>query len=113
MERIHKHRNFLRLLVHFRSDRRRRNQEVVKASRAEICAVCELVKNLLHNPTLNIKLDNTQKTALKRHQKLLKKLINRQVDSEHKRKILQKGAGAFLLPLVLSLVGPVVSKLLK
>ena len=113
MERIRKHRNFLRRLVHFRSNSQRRNQEVAKANRAELCAVCELVKNLIHNPSLNIKLNEEQKASLKRHQKLLKKLINRQIDSERKRKILQKGAGGFLLPLVLSLVGPVVSKLLK
>jgi len=111
MERIRKHRDFLQRLVRLGKDRRKRSREVGRASQGELCAVCELVKNLLHNPHLNIQLDEQQRKVLRRHRRALKELISRRVSGDRKRRILQRGAGGFLLPLVLGLVGPIVSKL--
>ena len=113
MDRIRKHYGFLRRLVKYRADRRRRNRELEQANRGELCALCEVIKNLLHNPSLQIRLSRRQRERLRRHRKLLQKLLDRQVNGDEKRHLLQRGAGGFLLPLILGLVGPVVSKLLQ
>jgi|SRR6185437_75672 len=113
MERLRKHRDFLRRLFTARKLGRQRNIVISRANNAEVCAVCELIKNLLHNPTLHIRLSAVQKKELKRHRRLLEALIKRATPSEKKRRILQKGAGGILLPLVLGLVAPLVTRLLK
>jgi hypothetical protein len=111
MERIRKHRTFLQQLIRGKRPAQR-TQLIRQASNAQLCVVCELVKNLLHNGELNIKLTDRQRRQLRKHRTELEALIDRKVPSKSKRKILQKGRG-FLLPLLLGLVGPVVSRLIS
>ena len=112
MDRIRKHRIFLRRLLRHRSNRSRRNKDIEGATKSEVCAICEIVKNLVHNEHLNIHPSDRSQRLLKKHRRLVEKLIARKVNSDSKRRILQKGAGGFLLPLLLGLVGPVVNRLL-
>jgi hypothetical protein len=86
-------------------------KEVVKqSSDAELCAVCELVKNLIHNPALNV--GEREREQLKQHKKQIRALIDRRVPKRKKRRILQRG-GNVLLPLIIGLVGPLISRLIQ
>jgi hypothetical protein len=85
-------------------------REVKQASDSELCAICELVKNLIHNPALN--LGERERELLKKHKKQLRTLIDRHIPKGRKRSILQRG-GNLLLPLIISLVGPLISRLIK
>jgi hypothetical protein len=107
MDRIRKHRQFLRSLV----DKRNNPIKAVKqASDPELCAICELVKNIIHNPTL--KVGDQERELLRKHKKQLRALINRHVPKGKKRSILQRG-GNVLLPLIISLIGPLISRLIQ
>ena len=113
MDRIVKNKEFLARLQHVKSNKKQRNSQLQHATAGEVCSICELVKNLLHNPSLQVKLNSRQRTILRKHQRSLKSLINRSVSQGKKKKILQTGGGGFLLPLILGLVGPAINKLLR
>jgi hypothetical protein len=87
--------------------------EIARASDAELCAVFELIKNLVHNESLQLQLSAGQRRLLKRHRNQLRQLIDRKVPKGKKRRLLllQKGGGAFL-PAVLGLLAPLIGKLL-
>jgi hypothetical protein len=107
MERLRKHRQFLRRLLDKRNNPKR---EVKQATDSELCAICELVKNLVHNPALNV--GEQERQLLKQYEKQIRLLINRHVLKKKKRSILQRG-GNVLLPLIISLVGPLISRLIQ
>lgn len=109
MNRVQRHRRFIGDLFRSKS-RANQLRQVRKSSDPQLCAVCEIVKNVLHNPALNLRLSTDQKLALHRYRKRLRELIDRRVPKERKRRILQSGRG-FLLPLLASLAAPIVSKI--
>ncbi len=90
--------------------KRDRVRQIREANNSQLCAVCEIVKNLLRNPTLGIELDPTQRNLLRRNRRQLERLISQRSSSDEKRKILQRGGG-FLLPLIAALAAPVLSKI--
>jgi predicted nucleic-acid-binding protein len=112
MERIKKHKDFLKQLFESKDNKRERVRQIKNAKKSEICTICEIVKNLLHNPSLSIKLTPEQRHTLKLFSKNLRALVDRKVSIERKKNILHRGRG-FLLPIIASLVGPVLSKLLQ
>jgi|SRR5277367_122446 len=69
-----------------------------------IKALSEIAYNLLRG---NVTLSKTQKRKLQKHKTLLRSLACKQNTCTHKRKIIQRGGGAFL-PLLLA---PVISLL--
>lgn len=109
MYRIKKHKNFIKYITS--ANRKQRQNSIKEASKAEICSICEIVKNIVHNKHLNLKLSPKQKRELFAHKKEIKNLIDKHIPLTRKRRILQKGAG-FFLPLILSLAGPILGKLL-
>jgi RNA polymerase-interacting CarD/CdnL/TRCF family regulator len=112
MERVRKHRKFLQHLIS-NGDLVRQNEKSIRgANRGEICTICELVKNLLKNPSLKLNLSGEEKQLLLEHRELLEELINRRIPLKRKKRILQRGAG-ILIPLVLTLMGPILNKLLQ
>jgi hypothetical protein len=104
MDRIRKHRGFLKRLLQQRDNIAAK--EVSKISDPQLCVICELVKNLIHNPAL--KLGERERKLLEKHEKEIRALIDRRVPKRKKRKILQKGAGV-LLPIILGLIAPIIS----
>jgi hypothetical protein len=108
MDRISKHRGFLRRLLQQKDNIEAK--EVAKISDQQLCVICELVKNLVHNPAL--KLGERERELLEKHEKQIRELINRRVPKKKKRKILQKGAGV-LLPLILGLIAPIISRIIS
>ncbi|HUR98251.1 MAG TPA: hypothetical protein VMZ26_09335 [Pyrinomonadaceae bacterium] len=81
-----------------------------RSTTSQLCTVCEIVKNLLHNPTLNLKLDERQLRALKSRRAKLRKLADRRTSHDEKRRILQSGRGV-LLPLLASIAAPLIARL--
>jgi hypothetical protein len=138
MERVKKHRNFLHRLLRVKGDRHQRDQHIQQANTAEICTICEVVKNLLRNPTLNVQPTPLQRQILKAHKREIGELIDRSVPVERKRHILlrrrrqqkqggsqqktsrrggagakqQCGKGFPLLPLLISLAAPVLQRVI-
>jgi RNA polymerase-interacting CarD/CdnL/TRCF family regulator len=108
--RLQKHREFIKRLLRLKDNEAERVEHIRRARSGEICTVCEIVKNLLRNPSLRLQLTDSQRRTLKQFRKQLNDLIDRRVPTERKRKILQRGRG-FIIPLIASLAGPVLSKL--
>ena len=104
---MHKHRAFITSLLQ-NTDEGRRSQ-IRQATVSELCAVCEIVKNLLRNPTLRLKLKPAQRRILRRNREHLEKLIGREVSVDKKRRLLQRGG--FLLPLIATLAVPILSRI--
>lgn len=113
MDRVRKHAPYIRRL--FKEPAKKRRLLINRASKGEICSVCEIVKNVVHNPALNLKLVERKKQALRSHRKAIQNLISRRVPTERKRKILQSGKGGplALIPLIASVAGPIISSLLN
>lgn len=110
MERLKKHKKFVQNLLS--NNQVNNKKDISKATRGEICTICEIVKNLLQNQQLNVNLNQEEKKLLNEHRKHLEELISRKVTLKRKKRILQKGAGLFL-PLIITLMGPILSKLLN
>ena len=71
--------------------------------------VCEVCLNLLKG---NIPLYKPQKVKLRRHRNIIKRLARKVKNIKHKKKLLLKGTGVFL-PLLFSVIGPLLSKLVS
>ena len=112
MERLRKHRKFLQNLLLHRAHKRKVKRSLEKANSGEVCVICEVVKNLVHNPQIAKQLSEKQRKQLHKHKRQIRKLIDRQVSGKKKRNILQSGAGGVLLPLILGIVAPIISRLL-
>jgi hypothetical protein len=72
-------------------------------------AVCEIADNTLKG---NVRLSSQQKSRLARYKKVLRKLARRGENWKIKKRVLIQKGGA-LIPLLLPLLGGVLSSLLK
>ena len=73
--------------------------------------ICEICLNMVKRV---IPLKTDQKRKLRRHSNIIRKLVRKvktNKNLKHKKKLLQQGGGVFL-PLLFSVVGPLLSKLL-
>ena len=113
MERVQKHSQFLRELIRSRHNKKKRSEKIRQATKGQICTVCEVVKNVIHIPILGIKLGEARRRKLARQRKKIDQLISRQVPEIQKRQILQQQrGGGIILPLILSLAAPFLSRLI-
>src|ERR1700755_1641562 len=85
-----------------------RRQLIVEDEKLTKC-VCEVCLNLLKG---NIPLYKPQKVKLRRHRNIIKRLARKVKNIKHKKKLLLKGTGVFL-PLLFSVIGPLLSKLVS
>jgi hypothetical protein len=87
-------------------------QNVRKATGGEICAICEVVKNVRHNPQIPVRLTERQRETLRSNRSRLDKLIQRTSSAQQKKKILlqQSGRGV-LLPVIAALLPPILERL--
>ena len=108
MERIRKHSSFLNKLVKSKQKRK----SIREASKGEICTVCEVVMNIVHNPSLNLKPTPRERQVLNNNISALRKLIDKRTPVHKKKEILQKGSGV-IIPLIAALAGPILNRLLK
>lgn len=70
--------------------------------------ICEVCLNLLKG---NVPVNKHQKKKLRRHKNIIRKLSRNVKNIKNKKKLLQKGGGVFL-PLLFSIIGPIISKLI-
>ena len=112
MDRLRKHRKFLQNLLLHREHKDKVKKSVKEASKGELCVICEVIKNLVHNREIGEQLSEEQREQLRKHRKQIQKLINHQVSSKKKKGILQRGAGGFHLPLILAIAAPIISHLI-
>jgi len=112
MGRLTQHRAFVKALLRSKDNSKLTSKHIKKATSAEICTVCEIIKNFLQNPNLQINLTQKQKNLLKKHRRQLNRLLDRQIPVGKKRRILQTGKGV-VLPLILGLVAPILNKILS
>jgi len=104
MKRLRRNLDFLQL--YRKGDKQFRKNLLKKATKEHINTVCECAHNTLCG---NIPLSSAQKSKLAKHKALLRKLGNRRIALQKKRKLLVQKGGA-LLPL---LIGPILSALLS
>jgi hypothetical protein len=112
MKRLRKHSEFIRRLLQLSDNKSGRVKHIKQATGGEICTVCEIVKNLLRNPSLKLHLSSSERRTLRNFRQHLETLIDRRVPLDRKRKILHHGRG-FIIPLIASLAGPILSKLMS
>jgi neutral trehalase len=110
-KRTNAHKNFLKQLL-LKDNGANSSKRIKAASRGEICSFCEVVKNVVHNPSLGIQPTPRLKQELQTHSKDIRKLISRSVKLQEKKRILQKGKG-FIIPLIAALAGPILNKILQ
>jgi hypothetical protein len=72
-------------------------------------SICEIADNTLKG---NVKLNSKQKSRLSRHKKVLRRLARKGANWKAKKRILVQKGGA-LIPLLLPLLGGVLSSLLQ
>jgi len=85
-----------------------RRRLIVEDEKLTKC-VCEICLNLIKG---NIPLNKPQKVKLRPHKKIIRKLARKVKNLKNRKKLLQKGAGVFL-PLLFSVIGPLLSKLVS
>ena len=103
MERLRKNASTLKLLHKAKPSLRK--AILTKASHELIRCICDCALNVLHR---NIAITPHCKRKLSRHKASLRKLTDKKVSLNTKRKILQGG----FLPLILSALAPLVGKIL-
>jgi len=108
MSRISKHGAFLQYLV--QANPKERKKLIKNASKVEINSVCEVCKNILAG---RIPLKGQQHRRFCRFKNIVRKLANRRIGLETKRRILQQQRGGALLPLLAPLVIPLISGLIS
>ena len=85
-----------------------RNAMLKNADKKLVRTICECVLNVING---NVKVDDKNKKKLAKHKCLLRKVVKRTGCWKKKRKIIQKG-GNFLIPLLLPIIGSLISKIL-
>src|SRR5687767_8489757 len=108
MSRIKKHGAFLQYLVQAKP--KERKLLIKNASKVELNSICEVCKNILAG---RIPLKGQQHRRLCRYKNIVRKLANKRVKLETKRRILQQQQGGALLPLLAPLVFPLISSLIS
>lgn len=71
--------------------------------------ICEICLNLLKG---NVPVNKPQKKKLHSHKNIIRKLAHNVKNIKNKKKLLQKGGGVFL-PLLFTIIGPIISKLIS
>ena len=108
MSRIGKNSAFLQYALQAKP--KERKQLIRNASKVELNSVCEVCKNILAG-RIPLKGGKQQHRRLCRFKHIIRKLANKRVKLETKRKILQEGGA--LLPLLAPLVFPLISSLIS
>ena len=108
MKQMHKHLPFLKRCKHARCKKRFKNL-ISTVGPGEIHTLSECAKNLLIG---NIPMTPKQKLTLKPHKQKIKMLALKKNSVSKKRRMLQRGGGAFI-PLLASLAGTLLSSLVK
>lgn len=85
-----------------------RNAMLKNADKELVRTICECVLNVING---NLIVDEKNKKKLAKHKFLLRKIVKKTSCWKKKRKIIQKG-GNFLIPLLLPIIGSLISKIL-
>ena len=109
MSRIGKHGAFLHYAL--QAGPKERKLLLKNASKVEINSICEVCKNILAGriPVKN----RHQHQQLCRYRNIIRKLANKAIKLESKRKLLQQQKGGALLPLLAPLVLPLITSLIN
>ena len=107
MSRINRNGAFLQYAL--KAKPKERKNLLKHASKVELNSICEVCKNILAG---RIAVGAAQHRRLCKHKSVLRKLANKRIKLETKRKILQQQGGA-LLPLLAPLIIPLVSGLIN
>jgi hypothetical protein len=98
---------FLNKLKKFRPLKR---QKIIEAADDDlILCLCECAKNTLNS---SVPLNKNQFKRLGQHKKILRKLVNKKVPLNKKRKAILSQGGGFLLPLIAPILAAVVQGLI-
>jgi hypothetical protein len=97
------------LKILFKAKPELRNALLKHADKDLVCTICECVYNILRG---NIPVDENQKKKLTKRKTLLRNIVKKTKSWTGKRKIIQKG-GNFLIPLLLPIIGSLISKLVE
>ena len=105
--RVNKHRDLLRFLA--TATRNTQKEELSNSSKEFIETICEICLNILKS---RINLTKKDIGKLGRHKRDIRKLANKKVAINHKRRIVQKGGfiSSLLGPLLGSLLAPILGR---
>jgi hypothetical protein len=85
-----------------------RNALLKHADKDLVCTICECVFNILRG---NVPLEENEKIKLGKKKTLLRNIVKKTKSWTGKRKLIQKG-GNFLIPLLIPIIGRLISNLL-
>jgi hypothetical protein len=101
---------FLPLLNKIKKFRPLKRQKIIEAADDDlILCLCECAKNTLNS---SVPLNKNQFKRLGQHKKILRKLVNKKVPLNKKRKAILSQGGGFLLPLIAPILAAVVQGLI-
>lgn len=100
------HKDLLRVLRHAKAPLRK--AILSKADKALIYSICEICENILCG---NVALSPPQKSKLKKHKSILKRLVDRKEPWTKKKEALTQTGGS-IIPLLLSVLAPTLGKLI-
>jgi mannitol/fructose-specific phosphotransferase system IIA component (Ntr-type) len=107
-----KHKDFLSLLSKSKNNKKRRNQLLSIASPSELLAIAEICHNLLKG---NLALKKPQQKKLEKYKKVLRKLSQKSIGKDSRKRLLQRQQGGFfgaLLPVAISALSSIIPSLL-
>jgi mannitol/fructose-specific phosphotransferase system IIA component (Ntr-type) len=107
-----KHKDFLSLLSKSKNNKKRRNQLLSIASPSELLAIAEICHNLLRG---NLALKKPQQKKLEKYKKVLRKLSQKSIGKDNRKRLLQRQQGGFfgaLLPVAISALSSIIPSLL-
>lgn len=100
--------DYLPLMKKFRKLKTSDKCKLIGEDKKFVQCICEICLNLLKG---NVPLNKPQKGKLCRHRRTIRKLARNIKNNKNKKKLLQRGGGVFL-PLLFSIVTPILTKLL-
>lgn len=91
------------------SDAAKRTEIIENADDSFVLCLCDMAKNTLNS---SVPLTKAQFKKLSLHKRILRKLINRKISVQKKKKAILKQGGGFLLPLIAPIIAAVVQGLI-
>ena len=106
MAKVLEQQDFLRFIAGVKP--KKIGQVIDAANNEQILSLCEIAHNVLQG---NVKLSPREFNKLEKYKNLIRKLGCKKIGVPAKRRALVQKGGNFLIPLLLSAVGPLVGKI--
>lgn len=116
MKRLVRNASFLKALQRAKTNKSKLKKLVGGANSSQICSLCEITKNVYRG---RLQASPRVKAKLCKYKRIIRKLLNKSTGYQAKKKLLQQSdtkkqkGGLPLIPILMSLAGPLIGKLIS